>query len=48
MELEAANPRKRKGAQQHAVPELLDETVLEILIRLPVESLTRFKSVSKS
>ena len=48
MGLKTANRRKRKRVQQQTVPELLDEIVWEILIRLPVASLGRLKSVSKA
>ncbi|CAL4958561.1 unnamed protein product [Urochloa decumbens] len=42
--INTANKRKRK----RDVPELFDEMVWEILIRLPVNSLVRFRSVSKA
>ncbi|CAO2193909.1 unnamed protein product [Urochloa humidicola] len=44
MGLKTANKRKRK----RDMPELFDEIVWEILIRLPVSSLVRFRSVSKA
>ncbi|KAL6603336.1 hypothetical protein ACP70R_043697 [Stipagrostis hirtigluma subsp. patula] len=40
--------RKRTIVQQQTTPELLDEIVFEILIRLPVQSLSRFRSVCKA
>lgn len=43
-----ANSSKRKKVQPRRHPELFDEIVWEILIRLPVESLVRFKSVCKA
>ncbi|RLN28927.1 putative F-box/kelch-repeat protein [Panicum miliaceum] len=48
MGLKAVSSRKRNRVQRQAVPELFDEIVWEILIRLPVASLGRFRSVSKA
>nr|XP_034597037.1 putative F-box protein At2g02030 isoform X2 [Setaria viridis] len=39
---------KRKRKRKRDTPELFDEIVWEILIRLPVKSLVRFRSVSKA
>lgn len=45
MYLYTCKKRKKTKAPPH---ELLDELVVEILLRLPVKSLLRFKSVSKA
>lgn len=48
MDLKTYKRKRKKKRVQHQTFELLDEIVWEIIIRLPVASLARFKMVSKA